>query len=233
MSSQVRPFLDHMLGYYRPAPQVHHTAPQVYHPAPQPAYNHNRPQIIPYVIHAGGNTGGHHVQVIATDPQTVREIRRNEEEDRQNANNTLAAVIGGIFTVVFAGVAAFAGRALINSQKELDQAIEFKNQELLNLDQQVQNTLSPILNKHIENLESQAFWSKTFVVLTAGALICAGSAFVGGMLSLPWLVTAAVVGGVGLAAISAFSAVWYCTEDNGLSPQMLQQIEDLRAQHLS
>ena len=230
MALQVPTFLDNLLGYYRPAPVAAQTGASV-------AQGNWIPGGLghvsaPIVLGSGGGHSGHHVQVIASNPETIQELRRNEREDRENSQGTLAAIIGGICTVVLAGAAAFVGRNFLNSNKELNDVVAFRDQQLPQLDARVQETLRPIVNKHVENLESKAFWAKTFVVLTVGALVCAAAAFAGGMLALPWLITAAVVGGVFTAASGAFAGVWYMTEDHSLSPQMLQQIEQLRAQYL-
>lgn len=230
MAQQVSTFLDNLLGYYRPAPVAAATVSPL---APQGNWlPGGLGHISAPIVLGGGGHSGHHVQVIASNPETIQEIRRNERKDRENSQATMAAIIGGICTVVLAGAAAFVGRNLLNSNKELNDVTLFRDEQLPRLDARVQETLRPIVNKHMENLESKAFWSKTFVVLTGAALVCAVAAFAGGMLTLPWLITAAVVGGVFTVASGAFAGVWYMTEDHSLSPQMLQQIQQLRAQYL-
>ncbi len=238
MSQQVVPrFLDNLLGYYG-APAAHygpHLPPAVVQQH-APAFNpgpvgYMAPSVVPMFVGGGGSGSGHHVQVVASNPETIRELRQNEQEDRQNSQGTMAAVLGGIATIAFAGVAAFVARNLMNADKELNQAIAFRDDQLTQLDPAAQADLEPIVDKHVELLESKLFWSKSIVVLTGGALACAIAAFVGGMFVIPWLMTAAVIGAVILAAGGVFAGVWYCTDDTSMPHEMLTQIQTLRAQY--
>ncbi len=223
MSQQVLSFLNSLHNYYLPG---------LSNPLPESRWVPNVLGHVTAPLVLGGGCTGHRIQVIASNAETIQELRRNDREDRQNSQGTMAAVIGGICTVALAGVAAFVGRNFLSSTKELNDAVGFRDQQLPHLEARVQSILRPIVNKHVENLESKAFWSKTFVALGIGALACAIAAFAGGMLTLPWLITASVVGGVFTAASGTFAGVWYFMKDHSLSSQMLQQVEQLRIQYL-
>lgn len=228
--SQPVSFCNHVLNYYRPVPPTAgDSTPGAQRNWIPSGWGH---YVSAPILLGNGGHSGHHVQVIASNRETIQELRSNENEDRKNLRGTMAAIIGSICTVVLAGVVAFVGRNFLNSNKALNDVVAFRNETFPTLDARVQETLRPILNKHLENVELKAFWSKTFVVLTVSALFCGVAAFAGGMMTLPWLITAGMVGGVCTAAITAFAGVWYFTEEHSLSPEMLEQIERLRYEYL-
>ncbi len=227
--AQTRVFLSEVYHDYRPRHSNAQTSP-----AANTHYHFNsRPYVQPHFIPApiiinGGGCGGssgRHVQIVASNPQTIRELRNCELQDQHNSSGTAAAVAGGIGTILFAAGAAFVGKMLVDNSKKLNQAIQFRDETLPQMDQQIQQRLRPIISKHIENLESKSFWSKMFVAVTVGALACAVTAFVAGMFTLPWLITAAVIGGVLIAATGAFCGVWYFLQDYSLPPEMVRELE--------
>ena len=169
--------------------------------------------------------------IIASTPEAMQELRRNEEADRQNSRNTQAAVAGVILTLAGTGLLAVVTRCFSNCKKQLNQAVDFRKHTLPNLRSADKEQLRPISEKHIEILESKMFWTKAGLGLTVATVACAVAAFVGGMFAIPWLITAAIVTGVATAAIGIFAGVWFLTEDQSLPAPMLEQIETLRVRY--
>jgi hypothetical protein len=191
------------------------------------------PVVIPNLIGGGGGNGnGYNVNVIATDPRMLQEIRHQQQEDQEQSRATTAAVVGGIGTIVFAALGALALRGYCNDREELKKAYEFKNDILPHLDRQLILQVTPIVNEHIDILEAKTGRARNILFLTGFAALDVIAAFVAGMLAIQWVITACIVAGVALAAIGVFLLVWHCTEKSTLSDQMQQDVERLRA-HLS
>lgn len=186
------------------------------------------PLVVPTVI--GGGGGGHSVNVIATDPTMLREIRQQQQEDNENSRATTAAVIGGIGTIIFAGLSALALRGYCDNLEELQRAHEYKNDILPLLDQDLRIEMTPIVNEHIRILEKKTGMARNIIVITGLALATAATAFVAGMLAVQWLITAAIITTVALAAIGVFLLVWQCTDKTSIPPEMQEQVARLRAQ---
>lgn len=228
MTHSISSFLDSLLHYYA-CSQTPPTPVRVQQVHSTPVYAGYSPT---HVI-VNGNNPSPPVQVIASQPNTIRELRKNEVADRERSQKILTATLAAISTIAFTAIAAWVGRNVSNTQKELNRAVEFQNQQLPHLELDVQRELRPIVSKHIENLESKAFWSKASFVLSASALSWSVAAFAGGMFSIPWLVTAAIVGTVSTAAIGAGGAVWYFTGEHSLPSDMVRKIEQLRSHYSS
>jgi len=175
--------------------------------------------------------GGRDVQVTSinvSDPQMLGAIRSHRREDREEDRASTASWVGAIGTIVLAGLSALALRSYCNDRKELKNAEEFKTEVLPLIEPNMRLELLPIVNKHIEIVENKVARGRNIMILTGLALTTGIAAFVGGMMSLQWLITTAIVAGVAIAAIGVFLVVWHCTENNALPPEMEQKIEALR-----
>ena len=217
-------FLDSVDRYHRPNAVVERRSGGGMGP------HHVVPLVVP-MMGVGGGGGGHagpNIHVVG-DENLLREVRRNQKEDEKQSKASQAALLGGCLTIICAGVAACAGKMWSNTSKELNAAVEFREHGYVALSDGEKASMKPILDAHIKFLESKVFWAKSFVVLTVAALSCGVAAFVGGMFLMPWLITAAIVAGVFIAAVGAFAGVWYMLEDRSLSPEMLKNLDDLRA----
>lgn len=173
-------------------------------------------------------TPSRQVNIIASGPETLRELRAQDKDDRADERASSAARLGGIATILFSGGLAWVLRQYKNNQAELKRAQEFKSAGLPQLPLLRRQELAPIVNKHIEVVEAKVFNSRNIVILTVAALASAISAFAGGMLSMPALITASIVAGVVTAALALFAIVWHCTDNTSLPPEMKQKIETLR-----
>ena len=136
MSLNLGNYLNGLYSYYGQAPAVG-----------QPAVigglaNANMLGSLANVAMVGGNGYGNpSVHVIATTSETIHEIRDNQREDEEKSRENLAAVVGGIATVVIAGISAFVGRNLCNTLKELESAVKFRDNDLPKLEERVRNEL--------------------------------------------------------------------------------------------
>ena len=230
MANVVLPFLNSVQTHFnlnQPAPQAARqpglmTAPSI--------------QFMPvFGMGGGNNNSGLNINANAS----IGEIREYQREDREGNRASAAAVVGGIATIALAGVSAFALRSYCDDCGELKIAKEFQ-EELENsptifdrfpLDVRAERKrdLEKVTKKVIEILDAKCARSRNIVILTATALAAGIAAFVAGMFSIQWLITASIIAGVALAAVAVFMVVWQCTAKNDLSPIMAQKVENLRA----
>ncbi len=164
------------------------------------------------VLHVNVNHTTHTLHT--NNPATVRELRKNQVEDRASSRNADASFFGAIATIAAAALAAFGVKTYSATQTNLKTVARFRDYTLPTYDKRTQKQLRPAANERVKTLETQAFWSRTFVVLTVSALGCGLSAFLGGTLAIPSLITAATIGGVVIAASGAFAGVWYFLDDS-------------------
>lgn len=153
-----------------------------------------------------------------SDPHAARQFQR---EDRQEQRESTAAFVGGIATLVLAGVSALFLKGYVRERQEWNAAMEFQRDELPQLDSPSQAQLRPILTKHLQIVEARLDKSRTIVILTGSILACAVAAFAGGMCSIPWLITASIVAGVTVGACGIFTVVWQMGDE----PAVLSQQE--------
>lgn len=171
-------------------------------------------------------------QPFAGDTRQLRQMRKEEQEERRES---LAAWIGGIGTVIVAGLGAYVLKSYVEDRKAWKDAKEFQTNVLPQLSNHPQvdfQSLSQVTQKHVELLESKLAKGRRIVLLTAGVFACAAAAFVGGMFGFPWLITASIVGGVALATIGVFSCVWHWNDPTSLSREELRQMQIQRNQFL-
>jgi len=188
------------------------------------------PLMLPGLL-GGGGGGGHSVNVIAADPRMLQEVRHQQQEDREENRATTAACLGGIGTIILSGLSALALRGYCDDRDELRKANEFKNNTLPYLpDPNLRAHLTPIVDTHIDILETKTGRARNILLITGAALLTGVAAFIGGMMAIQWLITAAIIAGVALAAIGVFLVVWHCTEKTSLSHEMHQNILHLRQQ---
>ena len=179
------------------------------------------------------------VQVMQFDSVSLREVRQGQKEDKEERRATIAAVSGGIATVVLSGLSAFFLRSCNEDRANLQEARDFR--ESLNCDIpgasslnaiefNFRGQLKPIADAQIKILETKAARSRNIVILKAAAVANAVSAFVGGMMAIQWLITASIIAAVALAAITAFTVVWHCTDKTEISREMNRQAQELMIQ---
>jgi hypothetical protein len=184
------------------------------------------PLVIPTSI--GGGNGGHAVNVIAADPAMLQEMRNQQQEDNEQSRATTAAVVGGIGTIVLAGLSALALRGYCDDREELQRAYDYRSNNLPRLEQGLMDEMTPIVNAHIGILEAKTGRARNILIITGAALVTGATAFIAGMLAIQWLITAAIVVTVAIAAIGVFLVVWHLTEKTTLSPEMQEDIATLR-----
>ena len=224
MSSVLLPHLNGMSNYFNlgaAAPSAGGVASYI-------------PSIRPQVsLGGGGYSNG--LSVIAATPEMFGAVRNAQEEDREQSRATTAAIVGGIATVALSGLSACALRSYCNDRAELQKAINFKNileaaPGMYEISPHQRGELTPVANKYIEILEAKCGRARNILILTGLALATGIAAFVGGMMSLKWLITASIIAAVVVASIAAFTVVWHCTENTELPPQMADKILLMREQ---
>lgn len=228
MAIYVNPFLNSAENHFNMHPQPRAAA------APQVAgIGHGGSGIgfMPALALGGfGGGGGRDVQYIASGD--YGQMRQYQREDREESRASAAAVVGGIATVAFAAVSAFTLRSYCNDRDELHKAVEFKtnlnNGVIAGLHPDQRNQLNFVADSMIKGLETKCGRSRNIMILTGLALATGITAFVAGMMSINWLITASIIAGVAIAAIAAFTVVWYCTAKDDSSEYVKQQIQDLR-----
>jgi hypothetical protein len=195
------------------------------------------PQIQVPMGFGGGYGGGYGsgVSVLAADSTMFGAVRNAQREDREESRATTAAVVGGIATIALAGLSAFGLRSYCNDRKELQKAMEFKQileqpNDLYGITVHQRVELTPVANKYIEILETKCGRSRNILILTGLALATGVAAFVGGMMSLKWLITASIISAVVVGSIAAFMIVWHCTDNTELPPAMARKVEAMQAQ---
>lgn len=164
----------------------------------------------------GGGTQTH----VIGNAQDVRQIR---EDDR--ASN--AALIGGLAAIAFSAITAFTLKSYLANSAALEKAKNFRTFTLPNLTDAEQKTLTPILNRHIENVEANVTKSRNYSILAGAVLVSAIAGFIGGMAAAPWLITASIVSVVFTACIGAFYIAWTWSDDTKLPAPMLQKIQQI------
>ncbi len=203
-------FVQHMARYHSPADS-------------SASYPSAVPVISPVLGFGGMGSPSRSVNVIAADRGTLGALRSYELEDRDYSRASGAAFLGGVATIALSGGLAYVLRTMSNTTAELKRAREFKAEELPSMSEAERRELRPIVNKHIEILEGKAFHQRNIVVLTGSALACALTAFLGGMFSIQWLITAAIIAGVATGAFAIFAAVWHATDSSGQLPEEMRQ----------
>jgi len=217
MSYSVRDSVNYLVAYH----QV----------LPQPIFSKKEtPSIslfgfaVPNVCYGHGWNTDRQVNVFSGDLGQIREFTKAEREEQRQSN---AAVIGGMATVLFAGLMACAIKQVRGDTKELAHA----KVALKNLALDVRNpqawALQPILCKHIEILETKCARARHIAVLAIAIFATAIAAFAGGMFAISWLVTTATVAAVAIGAIGAFALVWHSDDETSLPPVMRQELRAL------
>lgn len=222
MSIDLRRYVGELADRYSPVAIIPPAAPQAspYMPAIIPSFGGGG---------GGGGCGGRGVQqMVVADAAGAGILRQYDREDRNEERATSASIIGAIATIALAGLAAFTCRTYLKDKKDLQDAQEYRNNGLNQLNDQTRAELTPILNKHIEILEGKNLKNKTVVGLTGILLASGTAAFIGGMMSIQWVITASIITAVGAGAVGAFALVWFYMEDTSLPAPMLQQLNDLR-----
>lgn len=169
--------------------------------------------------------------MIASDADAINAMDNQDRRDRDESRATTAAIVGGIAAVGLAALSAFNLRGYCDAQEFLESAVEFREQELPHLEDNVRNEMRPLVNEAIRVGEAKLSKSRNILILTGLALGSAIAGFLGGMLSAQWLVTAAIIVGVVTLAVTAFAIVWYCTDSHQeLQESTVARFEAMRAQ---
>jgi hypothetical protein len=175
----------------------------------------------------GGNSSGINKNMHAHDVPTMEKMREYEKEDKKENRESNAAWFGGIATIAFAAFSAFTLKSYYRDSEELKKAQDFRQNDLPGLPKDLQGQISPILNKHISILEASLSRSRNYAIIGAGMLASAAAGFAGGMFSIPWLITAAIIAAVFLTATAVFLIVWHWSDENSLPAPMQQKLHHL------
>ncbi|HEV7738652.1 MAG TPA: hypothetical protein VGO47_14925 [Chlamydiales bacterium] len=217
MSYSVRDSVNHLVAYHQVLPN------SIFSQKETPTF----PLFgfaVPNVCYGHGWHTDRQVSILSGDLSQIRQFTQAEREDQRQSN---AAVIGGMATVLFAGLMACAIKQVRGDTKELAHAkIALKNLALDVGNPQVL-TLQPILCKHIEILEAKCAKARHIAALAVAIFATAAAAFAGGMFAISWLITTATVATVAIAAIGAFALVWHSDDEQSLPPAMQQELRAL------
>ena len=183
---------------------------------------------VPLPNFVGGNSWsrGARVNVFS---DNIDKIRQFAKEEAESERQTGAAVMGALATVALAGLSAMALKNYQNDRLELANSWKLLESLESNTTPQVM-ALRPILNKHIEILGNKCARARRIAMLVAALFATAIAAFGGGMMGMNWLVTAAIVASVALAAMALFGMVWYADQQIRLPLSMQRELEELQSQ---
>src|SRR5579863_5378339 len=167
MSYSVHDYVNHLVAYHQVLPKSvvsHHATPSVSlfgFPVPNVCYGH------------GWNTN-RQVNIFSGDLGQIRQFTLAERENQRQSN---AAVVGGMATVLFAGLMACAMKQVRGDTRELAHA----KMALRSLASDFSNPrafrLRPILCKHIEILEAKCTRARHTAVLAVAIFAAAAAAF--------------------------------------------------------
>jgi hypothetical protein len=161
-------------------------------------------------------------------PQTSRVVFAGPtQQDRQEDRQINAAWIGGIMTILFAGISAHALKQYRKDSQELASA-KINFQHLLSNGASAREiAIRPIWEKHIEVLEAKCSRACHIALFVIGLLASATTAFIGGMLAVNWLISASIVSAVAIAAIGGFDLAWHWDDEYKLPLTMQRELQAL------
>lgn len=134
-----------------------------------------------------------------------------EEKSRE----TKAAVAGAIIAILGSAVSAFMFSTYRNERDEIVKYRKFSAELEYDPYHPTGLGLNPLMNSEkrgqlkfvadtaIQDCKRKCSRVRNYSILTVAAVAIASAAFIGGMLSMQWLITASIVSGVGLAMVSA------------------------------
>ncbi len=195
-------YVNHLVAYYEPAP-VKASKERAWTPPMIPVFGYGWPHTS-QVIFAGST-------------------RQDRQEDRQ----INAAWIGGLTTILFAGLSARALKQYRNDSRELASAKIHFQHLLSNAASPKEIAIRPIWQKHIEILEDKCTRARHITLLVTGLLASASAAFMGGMLAVSWLISASIVSAVAIAAIGGFDLAWHWDDEYKLPLTMQRELQAL------
>lgn len=133
-----------------------------------------------------------------------------------------AVCIGGIAAVALAGASALFLRKFVNDCQAYRAFNEVEWDEGV-LNEGEQNRFRNFLN-------DRRWFSGTVTFTSLSLLATAGAAFVGGMLSLQWLITASIIAAVAIGVIGMFSIVFQWSAPSHLTPVLENKMAQIQAQ---
>jgi hypothetical protein len=203
MSNSVNNYVNHLVAYYQTPPTpVSSTKDAIWTPPMIPVFGYGW-------------------------PQTTQVIFANTQQDRDDQRQTSAAMIGGIATILFAGLSARALKQYRNDSKELAGAKITFQHLLSNFASGQEVALRPIWQKHIEILEAKCSRARHIALFVGGIFAAASAAFIGGMFAVNWLISSSIVSAVAIAAIGGFDLVWHWDDEYSLPLAMQRELQVL------
>ncbi len=157
-------------------------------------------------LNLGGNSGGGGFFALSGSASEMKALRKEEKEE---SKQEMAAIIGGIVVIAFSFLTGLALGKYRQTQEELNESREYARNKLTD---NTDPTERSAINKHIKKVERDFYRSRDILILTAGVLASGIAAFAGGMLGISSLITAGIVAGVAVVALTGFSIALSCTE---------------------